>query len=58
MQYERASQVEWKVEWEAAENLATEKVWKEGLLQKGLGLCHGVSGNAWTLLLQGLNRER
>lgn len=27
--------------------------WNEGLLKKGLGICHGVTGNAWSLLLLG-----
>lgn len=27
-----------------------EVVWKRGLLRKGYGLCHGVSGNAYTFL--------
>lgn len=31
--------------------MAAEKVWEEGLVKKGLGLCHGVTGNAWPLLL-------
>lgn len=31
--------------------MATENVWQEGLVRKGLGLCHGVTGNAWPLLL-------
>ncbi|CAM9854296.1 unnamed protein product [Chrysoparadoxa australica] len=29
---------------------AGEAVWKFGLLKKGPGLCHGVSGNAYALL--------
>lgn len=24
-------------------------VWKQGLLRKGLGLCHGICGNAYAL---------
>ncbi len=27
-----------------------EVVWQRGLLKKGCGLCHGVSGNAYTFL--------
>ena len=27
-----------------------EVVWERGLLYKGYGLCHGVSGNAYTFL--------
>lgn len=34
-----------------AERMAADKVWREGLLKKGLGVCHGVSGNAYPLLL-------
>jgi len=29
---------------------AGELVWQQGLLKKGPGLCHGVSGNAYALL--------
>lgn len=29
---------------------AGELVWQQGLLFKGPGLCHGVSGNAYALL--------
>lgn len=29
----------------------SEVIWEQGLLTKGIGICHGVSGNAWTLLL-------
>jgi len=29
--------------------LSGEKVWKEGLLKKGFGLCHGTCGNAYFL---------
>jgi lantibiotic modifying enzyme len=25
-------------------------IWKRGLLRKGYGICHGVSGNAYTFL--------
>ncbi|XP_076326170.1 lanC-like protein 2 isoform X2 [Tachypleus tridentatus] len=28
-----------------------EVIWKRGLLQKGYGICHGVSGNAYAFLL-------
>jgi len=38
-------------EWVTALFLATERVWEEGLLSKGGGLCHGIAGNAWPLLL-------
>lgn len=29
---------------------AGEIIWERGLLKKGFGLCHGSSGNAYTLL--------
>ncbi len=32
---------------------AAQAVWERGLLCKGLGLCHGVSGNAYALLAAG-----
>lgn len=41
----------WTPEWETAARLATERVWDEGLLSKGGGLCHGITGNAWPLLM-------
>lgn len=41
----------WQPEWDQATRLATERVWKEGLLSKGGGLGHGIAGNAWPLLL-------
>lgn len=41
----------WTQEWETAARLATERVWDEGLLSKGGGLCHGITGNAWPLLM-------
>lgn len=31
---------------------AGQVVWERGLLKKGLGLCHGVSGNAYSFLAQ------
>ena len=34
---------------QAAEECA-EVVWRRGLLKKGYGLCHGVAGNAYSLL--------
>eukprot|EP01105_Mastigella_eilhardi_P012408 TRINITY_DN2844_c0_g1_i1.p1 TRINITY_DN2844_c0_g1~~TRINITY_DN2844_c0_g1_i1.p1 ORF type:complete len:260 (+),score=46.38 TRINITY_DN2844_c0_g1_i1:799-1578(+) len=33
-----------------AARLAADDVWRRGLLRKGLGLCHGISGNAYALL--------
>lgn len=41
----------WQPEWDQAVLLATERVWEEGLLSKGLGICHGIAGNAWPLIL-------
>ena len=33
--------------------LAKEVIWTRGLLRKGVGLCHGISGNAYALLATG-----
>ncbi|PYH99246.1 lanthionine synthetase C family protein [Aspergillus ellipticus CBS 707.79] len=41
----------WQPEWDIAIRLASERVWEEGLLSKGGGVCHGITGNAWPLLL-------
>ncbi|OJJ70706.1 hypothetical protein ASPBRDRAFT_31587 [Aspergillus brasiliensis CBS 101740] len=41
----------WQPEWDIAIRLASERVWEEGLLSKGGGICHGITGNAWSLLL-------
>ncbi|KAK9489754.1 hypothetical protein V1508DRAFT_442406 [Lipomyces doorenjongii] len=41
----------WQPEWDEAIRLASERIWEEGLLSKGGGLCHGMAGNAWPLLL-------
>ena len=41
----------WQPEWDQAIQLGAEKVWQEGLLTKGGSLCHGLAGNAWSLLL-------
>jgi hypothetical protein len=38
-------------EWDEAIRLGSERVWEEGLLSKGGGLCHGIAGNAWPWLL-------
>ncbi|KAL1854172.1 hypothetical protein Plec18170_004936 [Paecilomyces lecythidis] len=38
-------------EWNEALRLGTERVWEEGLLSKGGGVCHGHAGNAWPFLL-------
>ena len=37
---------------ERAKRIA-EVIWKRGLLNKGVGLCHGISGNAYALLSVG-----
>jgi len=37
--------------WDEAMRLGSERVWEEGLLSKGGGLCHGITGNAWPWLL-------
>ncbi|KAL4748173.1 hypothetical protein BDW72DRAFT_196011 [Aspergillus terricola var. indicus] len=41
----------WEPNWNRAVRLATDRVWEQGLLSKGGGLCHGIAGNAWPLLL-------
>ena len=28
-----------------------EEIWKRGLLKKGVGLCHGISGNAYSFII-------
>lgn len=50
--YEKTSFVErfWRPEWDIAIRLGTEKIWEEGLLSKGGNVCHGLTGNAWSLL--------
>jgi hypothetical protein len=50
--YEKSSFVErfWRPEWDLATRLGTEKIWEEGLLSKGGNVCHGLTGNAWSLL--------
>lgn len=45
------SETYYKPEWIEAIYVGAQKVWEEGLLAKGGGLCHGVAGNAWTLLI-------
>ena len=40
----------WKSEWDEAIHLGAERVWQEGLLSKGGSLCHGLTGNALSLL--------
>lgn len=44
--------------WDEAENMAAEKTWQEGLVKKGLGMCHSASGIAWALLLQAASKSR
>lgn len=41
----------WQPEWSQAIRLASDKIWQEGLLTKGGSLCHGLTGNAWSLLM-------
>ncbi|RAH44343.1 lanthionine synthetase C family protein [Aspergillus brunneoviolaceus CBS 621.78] len=41
----------WQLEWDKAISVACDRVWEEGILYKGGGLCHGIAGNAWSLLL-------
>lgn len=36
----------WREEWDKAFDLGSRRVWEEGLLSKGGGVCHGISGNA------------
>jgi hypothetical protein len=36
--------------WLAAATRAAQVVWTDGLLKKGPGLCHGISGNGYSLL--------
>lgn len=40
----------WNPQWDEAARLAGERIWEEGLLPKGGGICHGITGNAWPLL--------
>jgi len=37
--------------WVEALHVASRKVWEQGILSKGGGLCHGIAGNAWALLM-------
>lgn len=41
----------YKMEWIEAMHLGAQRVWEQGLLSKGGGLCHGIAGNAWPLLM-------
>ncbi len=38
-------------DWDEAIRLGSQRIWEEGLLSKGAGLCHGIAGNAWPWLL-------
>ncbi|KAF9892734.1 hypothetical protein FE257_001136 [Aspergillus nanangensis] len=40
----------WEPRWEDAIRLSSDRIWEQGLLSKGGGLCHGITGNAWPLL--------
>lgn len=37
--------------WVEALHVASRRVWEQGVLSKGGGLCHGIAGNAWTFLV-------
>lgn len=41
----------WLPQWDDAIFAASDVVWKEGLLTKGCSLCHGIGGNALSILL-------
>ncbi|KAK2781004.1 hypothetical protein FQN53_000855 [Emmonsiellopsis sp. PD_33] len=41
----------WEPYWDQAILLGTQRVWEEGILLKGGGICHGIAGNAWPLLM-------
>ncbi|KIV99957.1 uncharacterized protein PV09_08470 [Verruconis gallopava] len=41
----------WTAEWDEAIARASDVIWKQGLLSKGCSLCHGLAGNALSLLL-------
>jgi hypothetical protein len=41
----------WSSVWDEAIQAGTAVVWERGLLTKGGGLCHGISGNALALLM-------
>jgi hypothetical protein len=34
-----------------AKEIAIKVIWPRGLLRKGVGLCHGIAGNAYALLM-------
>ncbi|OJD28056.1 hypothetical protein ACJ73_00539 [Blastomyces percursus] len=41
----------WEPDWDKAIRVGSRQVWERGLLFKGGGICHGIAGNAWALLL-------
>jgi hypothetical protein len=41
----------WSPEWDEAIDLATDRIWEEGILSKGGSLCHGIAGNGWPWLM-------
>ena len=45
------SQQYYKPEWIETIYLGSQRVWDNGILSKGGGLCHGIAGNAWPLLM-------
>ena len=45
----------WTSQWSEGVEIATKRVWQEGLLSKGGGLCHGIAGNAWPWLVMYYN---
>jgi hypothetical protein len=50
----KASQVfQDEVYLEKAKRIALDVIWPRGLLRKGVGLCHGIAGNAYALLAIG-----
>ncbi|KAF3480129.1 uncharacterized protein GIQ15_05476 [Arthroderma uncinatum] len=47
----RLSSLHWDPSWDKAISLASQRVWEQGLVFKGGGLCHGIAGNAWPFLM-------
>jgi Lanthionine synthetase C-like protein len=45
------SKAHWRPEWLETVARGSDVVWQQGLLSKGGGLCHGIAGNAYPLLL-------
>ena len=41
-----------------AREIGTKVIWPRGLLRKGVGLCHGITGNAYSLLALGRPHKR